>query len=131
MADVEQMVERLRAATGRDDLRVAPGGVRISIEENVVVAAGPACAGTFRRADGKSAPFIQVRGPAAPEGKYCMDRVSTMLHEAIHVLAPESRHSETGVFREKANRDSRLDSASLEALCADFACSAFVPESQL
>lgn len=122
------MVTRLAAATGRTDIAVQPGGILVSLVDDAIVMGQSACAGTFRPADGHSPPFIQVRRGAAPEGKYCMDRVSTMLHEAIHALAPDAVHSDSGVFRMKANRDHHLDAASLEALCTDFACSSFEPE---
>jgi hypothetical protein len=127
LADVEDMVDRLQNATGRDDIGIDPAGIRIELQDEVVVAGGEACAGTFARADG-SLTFIQVRRPAPPPGKYCMDRASTMLHEAIHALAPHSLHSTSGVYRDRANRDTRLDAASLEALCSDFACTSFNPE---
>jgi hypothetical protein len=127
LPDVQAAVDRLVAATGRTDIAVAPGGVPIELVDDVQVAGHSACGGTFERLlDGTF--FTQIRRdpPARPD--FCMNRSSTILHEAIHALAPDSVHSDSGIFTSNANRDDRLDSASLEALCAEIDCPIFAPE---
>lgn len=125
MADVSDMVTRLQLATGRADIALDPAGIQIAIVDEVAVF-DDWCAGTFRRTFSGEV-FIQVLRDV-PAGAYCMDRSSTMLHEAIHALNPDSIHTDTGVFQEHASPDTKLDAASLEALCTDFACTAFAPE---
>lgn len=119
--------ERLAAATGRPDVTMAPHGVPLSRRGGLRDADGnELCAATnvAQYPDGSRVAIEMLIDTEHPD---CMPAIATLVHEGIHRLAPLARHGGE-IFAEKAHFP-RIDAVSLQALCDEFQCNEFVPES--
>lgn len=132
---VDVAVARWRAATGLE-IVVGPGGTPIELADSVSALSGYAvCANTESSGSG---PIGMTVDATPPSGK-CREVADTIAHELGHVIcrtyAPATTqgecHTEAGLMRSGAQslpRDSVLDAAALEAVCAVAPCSSFQPE---
>jgi hypothetical protein len=134
----EVELARLARATGRDDLRVSPGGVPVVLVEDIV-AEHPASWNVNAEACGQTVTVtwnhrlplrsytqeIQI-DPTEPAN--CHGMRATLMHEMIHALAPDAAHRPDSEVFADATRSNRLDAPALEALCSQFECALFNPE---
>lgn len=116
-------VEALAAATGRADVTIDATGVPVVYGDDMF---NPRrgdfdCARTEYRMARHTILPARIRLDATPD-ELCMPSESQLLHEAIHALAPEAEHTETGVFSERGSTDGVVDAESLARLCEHFAC---------
>lgn len=129
---------RFAAATGRADLRIEESGVPIVFRENLVsdpLDLKPDGAPVERCAITTVAyipggPNVTQRieiDPTPPVG--CPNPWLSLLHEMIHALAPNTPHTETGLYAPVIPQGTKtIDETSLIALCSEFACQDFAPE---
>jgi len=133
MAAAEDGLARFAAATGRADLSIAKGGVPIIFTEDLVdpLDGHVACAITVAVYAGNGPYFTQriEIDPTPPE--LCPAWNVSLMHELIHALAPHSEHSanEASLFAPQIPSGVRsIDESALLALCSEFDCHAFAPE---
>jgi hypothetical protein len=129
---VEAWAARWSAASGLD-ITVAPGGIPVVIDSEVLDEAGaPMCAGTgvVREPGGERYRFTRMR-LAFPTPKRCPGWQASIGHELGHVLAgPDAPHAASGVFEawQPVGAPAVIDEPSLDAVCAYAPCTAFAPE---
>lgn len=131
-AATELAATRWRNATGLP-IELGAGGVSIDLSDGVTLVGDPVCATTDGNGHGPLAMHVDSNPPS---GK-CRSLEDTIAHEVGHVIcqtyAPGKAvcHTESGLMRASARvlpRDSVLNAAALEAICAVAPCAAFVAE---
>jgi hypothetical protein len=127
----EEMSTRYEAATGRSFEVSSHGFVRVELQDEIPSVSKPGafdCGQTVTsRYDGDGS-IVRVRvllDPTPPDS--CSDMLTSLLHEAIHALAPDAEHAAEGLFARSA-KGSKIDEPALGALCPHFGCYAFQPE---
>jgi hypothetical protein len=116
---------RLARATGRDDIAVERGGVPVTMVHDLEDFGRPVCARTLRNGHNDA---IGIELHANPPSGYCRDLTSEFIHEAMHAMAPEADHADSGIFAPAANPTVWIDDVSLATFCGSFECAAFTPE---
>lgn len=130
-AFTEAALVRIREATGRDDLAIAPDGVPIRFSSDPLfvevrddsgkIVTVRACASTLIQGWDKEHADRTQNILLDPSNDACPEWETQLVHEITHALNPMADHSDSGVFKSHIDEDV-IDEASLLKLCSDFRC---------
>lgn len=125
-AVTEAALVRIREATGRDDLKIAPSGVPIGFSAGPLFAQTEdglvrSCAQTLIQGWDKTRVDRTQSITIDPSDDACPSWEAQIVHEITHALNPMADHADSGVFQIHIENDV-IDEASLLKLCSDFQC---------
>lgn len=128
-------LQRIGEATGRWDLELDDDGLPVTYAEGLE---------TLDTETGEMVPICGLTTVARGKDEWpqsveielhpidgCATGNTSVIHEFIHVLAPNAAHSSEGVFNGYSAGGPLLEETSLEALCGEFECLIFAPETEL
>lgn len=132
-AYTEAAVTRYVAATGRTDIAIDQDqGVPVLYGEDLTKVGEDGkeiqlCGMTsWETVGGRFTDAVIYIDPTPPDG--CPPAHVVELHEFIHAMAPDTNHTDRGLFALTNDGTSQIDSTSLSELCSRFDCELFNPE---
>jgi hypothetical protein len=123
-------VERYARATGRDLSTDPQAGIPVIWVDSPKGEDGKRVCGTTTRMRYAGSQWFTQVIKLDPHPVFCPPPATTLLHELIHALGPDSEHLEDSgyLFSDGVGHSTGIDEPSLTRLCENFACASFEPE---